>query len=226
MHVHTVCDMGVFRRKFEAILPAELPIHADDPARLDNLGVLKHAFILSRDAIDLRDEAMITAEVAEFRAAGGRAMVDMSTPGNRCHLGALQRVSEAAGVHLAATTGLYAEDSWPERFRGMTIDQYRDLMHRALSDGADIRAYHHWSTMDTLEYQKGFGTKYGLIDVDLESRRKTRRLRRSGKMYAEIAAAGGITRAIVEEYVADWSPESFPAGYSRKYCIPGRGGWL
>ena len=97
-------------------------------------------------------------------------------------------------------------------------------MHRAISAGADVRAYHHWATMDTLEYHKGYGIKYGLIKVDMETKEKTRTLRNSGKMYGEIAAANGITRGIVEKYVPDWTPDSFPDGYNRIYGHLGKEG--
>ena len=97
-------------------------------------------------------------------------------------------------------------------------------MHRAISAGVDVRAYHHWATMDTLEYHKGYGIKYGLIKVDMETKEKTRTLRNSGKMYGEIAAANGITRGIVEKYVPDWTPDSFPHGYNRIYGYLGKEG--
>jgi beta-glucosidase/6-phospho-beta-glucosidase/beta-galactosidase len=85
-------------------------------------------------------------------------------------------------------------------------------MHRAIRDGADVRAYHHWSTMDTLEYRKGFDIRYGLVGVDFASPEKTRRLRRSGRMYGEIAAANGITEEVVRRYARDWTPDACPGG--------------
>jgi len=90
-------------------------------------------------------------------------------------------------------------------------------MHRAIREGVDVRAYHHWATMDTLEYQKGYGIRYGLVKVGLENDDKPRHLRRSGEMYGEIARANGITAEIVAKYVPSWTPESFPLGYSRRY---------
>jgi beta-glucosidase len=90
-------------------------------------------------------------------------------------------------------------------------------MHRAIRDGADIRAYHHWATMDTLEYRRGFGIRYGLIGVDMARAEKTRTLRASGRMYGEIAAANGITEEIVRRYVPEWTPDSFPKGTSMRY---------
>jgi beta-glucosidase/6-phospho-beta-glucosidase/beta-galactosidase len=89
-------------------------------------------------------------------------------------------------------------------------------MHRAIRDGADVRGYHYWATMDTLEYRKGYGMRYGLVGVDLESPDKTRALRRSGEMYGRIASVNGITDGIVRRYVPDWTPGSFPKGYHRQ----------
>jgi beta-glucosidase len=86
-------------------------------------------------------------------------------------------------------------------------------VHRAIGDGADVRGYHYWATMDTLEYRKGYLMRYGLIGVDLESPGKARTLRRSGAMFGEIAAANGITDGIVRRHVPDWTPDSFPKGY-------------
>lgn len=145
MHEHTVCDVSVFRRRLEAFLPPDLPIAPDDPLQLGNLGLLKHAFILARDVMDLREEALITAEVAEFKAAGRRAMVDMSTPGIRCDPTALCRISQATGVHIIATTGLYAEDSWPEAFHRMTLEDFRGYMRQEIEvgiEGTNLRAGH------------------------------------------------------------------------------------
>lgn len=145
MHEHIVCDMSIFRRRYEDLLPGDLPVTPDDPVRLDNLGYLKHMFILSRDAVNLRDEELMTGEVADFKASGGGAMVDMSTPGLRCDLPAIRRISEKTGVHIIATTGLYAEDSWPEQYRSMDVRGYTSFMRGEIEYGIEdtgIRAGH------------------------------------------------------------------------------------
>jgi beta-glucosidase len=95
-------------------------------------------------------------------------------------------------------------------------------MHRAIEDGADVRAYHHWAAMDTLEYHKGYAIRYGLIKVDFESEDKSRSLRVSGRMYGEIASANGITEEIVRKYVPEWSPDAFPVSFPRLYGSGGR----
>jgi len=145
MHEHTICDASAFRRRYENLIPEDAPVAPDDPVRLDNLGILKHAFILSRDAMVLTDEGLVESEVADFAASGGRAMVDMSTPGMRCNLPAIQRISQKTGVHIIATTGLYSEDTWPEQFRHMAMEDYMKFMWREIEDGIEdtgIRAGH------------------------------------------------------------------------------------
>jgi phosphotriesterase-related protein len=137
MHEHTLYDGSCFRRRFEAFIPSNPPVQLDDPIRLDNLGLLKHGFIMSRDAFIMNDEALMAAELADFKAAGGSAVVDMSTPGLRLDPLALRRVSQASGVHIIATTGLYSRDSWPERFLGMSIDDMVAYMRQEICDGLD-----------------------------------------------------------------------------------------
>jgi len=58
-------------------------------------------------------------------------------------------------------------------------------IHRALSEGIDVRGYMHWSLIDNFEWAEGFTKKFGLFEVD----RKTfeRRPRSSVKVFAEIA---------------------------------------
>jgi phosphotriesterase-related protein len=137
MHEHTLYDGSCFRRRFEAFIPADPPVRLDEPIRLDNLGMLKHGFIMSRDAFFMNDEPLMAAELADFKAVGGGAVVDMSTPGLRLDPLALRRVSQASGVHIIATTGLYSRDSWPERFLGMGIDDMIAYMRREVGEGLD-----------------------------------------------------------------------------------------
>lgn len=140
MHEHIVCDTSIFRRRYEDLLPEDLPVSPDELIRLDNLGFLRHTFILSRDVMDLQDEELMTAEVADFRASGGNAMVDMSAPGLRCNLPAIRRISEKTGVHIVATTGLYAEDSWPDKYKSMTIKEYMEFMRKEIEQGIEDTA--------------------------------------------------------------------------------------
>lgn len=58
MHEHILHNGRVFRKAFEKQLPKDvpLPMEADDPIRLDNIGYLRRNFFLSWDAVSLDDE--------------------------------------------------------------------------------------------------------------------------------------------------------------------------
>ena len=77
-------------------------------------------------------------------------------------------------------------------------------MYRALQDGVDVRAYSYWSTTDNFELVAGIMCRTGLVHVDHNHPERTRTIKTSGKLYGEIAKAGGITEEIVQKYVPDW----------------------
>jgi beta-glucosidase len=54
-------------------------------------------------------------------------------------------------------------------------------MRSALDQGVDIRGYLHWSLLDNFEWDKGFWPRFGLIEVDQKTMRRT--LRPSAKRY-------------------------------------------
>ncbi len=57
---------------------------------------------------------------------------------------------------------------------------------RARSRGATIDGYVHWSLMDNFEWIKGFEPRFGLIEIDYPTQKRT--LRPSGEVYAQIIA--------------------------------------
>ena len=56
--------------------------------------------------------------------------------------------------------------------------------------GADVRGYFHWSLIDNFEWTEGWSTRFGLIEVDPVSGRRTPR--RSAELYAEICRRDGV----------------------------------
>jgi phosphotriesterase-related protein len=145
MHEHILYDGRLFRRRFEAFIPPDAPVKPDEAVRLDNLGQLKHGFIMSLDAIVMEDEDLMAAELADFKSEGGSAVVDMSTPGLRVDPLATRRVSEKSGVHIVGTTGLYSRDSWPQRFHDMDLEEMQAYMLQEIEEGiegTDVRPGH------------------------------------------------------------------------------------
>ena len=145
MHEHVLYDGHCFRRRFGSLIPADAPVKVDEPVTLENLGKLKHGFIMSDDAIVMKDVELMSAELADFKAEGGSAVVDMSTPGLRVDPLATQKVSKQSGVHIVITTGFYSRDSWPESFLAMGQDEMEAHMMQEIEsglEGTDVRPGH------------------------------------------------------------------------------------
>ncbi|MBL7072104.1 MAG: glycoside hydrolase family 1 protein [Candidatus Omnitrophica bacterium] len=55
---------------------------------------------------------------------------------------------------------------------------------QAIKDGADIFGYLHWSLIDNFEWAHGYGPRFGLVDVDYASQRRT--VKPSARILADI----------------------------------------
>jgi beta-glucosidase len=85
--------------------------------------------------------------------------------------------------------------------RPRAILEHLAMIHRAISEGIPVGGYLHWSLVDNFEWNEGWGVRFGLIEVDPASQRRTPR--RSASMFGEICRANGITESIVERYAPD-----------------------
>ena len=145
MHDHIMLDMSVWMRNYGAQIPDYIPVSWNDPVSLENIGFLTKNWFLVRDNVVFDDEELMTAEVADFKAAGGAAILEMSCLGLRTNLPAIQRISQKTGVHVVATTGLYVEDAWPDYMREMTSKQIAALLVKEIEEGIEdigIKAGH------------------------------------------------------------------------------------
>lgn len=67
--------------------------------------------------------------------------------------------------------------------------RYLRELHRAITDGTDIRGYMHWSIMDNCEWQSGYKERFGLIHVDFETLKRTPK--DSAYWYKNVIASNG-----------------------------------
>lgn len=51
------------------------------------------------------------------------------------------------------------------------LRQHIAAIERAVSDGADVRGYYHWSLVDNFEWAEGYSARFGLFQVDFENGR-------------------------------------------------------
>ena len=68
--------------------------------------------------------------------------------------------------------------------RAEFIKEHLKWVHRAISEGGDVRGYFYWSLLDNFEWDKGFWPRFGLVEVDYKT--KERKIRQSALEYAKI----------------------------------------
>ncbi|OGZ59363.1 MAG: hypothetical protein A3F94_02345 [Candidatus Spechtbacteria bacterium RIFCSPLOWO2_12_FULL_38_22] len=68
--------------------------------------------------------------------------------------------------------------------RSMFIKNHLRWLHKAISEGADVRGYFYWSLLDNFEWAEGFKQKFGLVEVNFNT--FERKARPSSIFYAQI----------------------------------------
>ncbi|MGW2212306.1 GH1 family beta-glucosidase [Streptomyces sp. NPDC001781] len=60
-----------------------------------------------------------------------------------------------------------------DRDRITYLDGHVRAVHAALAEGADVRGYFVWSLLDNFEWAEGYARRFGLVDVDFATLRRT-----------------------------------------------------
>lgn len=107
----------------------------------------------------------------------------------------LRRAAETGLPVYVTENGMACDD---DRVRVAYIADHLAAVDQARRDGADIRGYFYWSTMDNFEWNFGYGPKFGLIEVDRST--LERRPRASAHFFGEIARTNRVTPSLVREY--------------------------
>jgi phosphotriesterase-related protein len=110
---------------------------ASEEFGLGQLGAIRRQVETNRANLLVDDPEMVADELAEFREAGGLAIVDMSTPGLRVDVSALPSISERSGVRIVTGTGMYIDRSRPDWFANASIDELADWMVGEVEEGID-----------------------------------------------------------------------------------------
>lgn len=71
-----------------------------------------------------------------------------------------------------------------DRLRSRFISAHVQEMSDAILRGVDIRGYLHWSLLDNFEWREGFAPRFGLIEVDYQTQKRT--IRPSAYAYRDI----------------------------------------
>jgi len=108
---------------------------------------------------------------------------------------ALQRAAKLGKPLYITENGLPdADDDQRPRFLLAHLAQ----VHRAISEGIDVRGYYHWSLTDNFEWAEGWALRFGLVALDEQTQVRT--LRPSARLYTEIIRANGITPEMIQAH--------------------------
>ncbi len=69
------------------------------------------------------------------------------------------------------------------------VDHVR-AVHRAISEGADVRGYLAWSLLDNFEWAAGYSQRFGIVHVDFETQRRT--VKESAATLSRIIGRNGL----------------------------------
>jgi beta-glucosidase len=69
------------------------------------------------------------------------------------------------------------------------LGRYLRELDRAITAGADVRGYFHWSILDNFEWAEGYSQRFGLVYVDYATQKRT--LKDSAYWYAGVIATNG-----------------------------------
>lgn len=85
-----------------------------------------------------------------------------------------------------------------DRMRPWYIYTMIKEVHKAITDGVDVRGYLHWSLMDNFEWAEGYWPRFGLIEIDYKT--LERKPRKSAYLYREICIHNGITSQVQQKF--------------------------
>jgi len=77
-----------------------------------------------------------------------------------------------------------------DHLRENYIREHLAELLRAIAGGAPVVGYLHWSLLDNFEWSCGYTKRFGLVEVDLETQRRT--IRDSARYYASVIKTGRI----------------------------------
>jgi beta-glucosidase len=70
------------------------------------------------------------------------------------------------------------------------LRQHLAVVHRAISDGADVQGYYLWSFMDNFEWALGYARRFGIVHVDYDTQARTPK--DSAAWYSDVIGANAV----------------------------------
>jgi len=109
----------------------------NDKVGLKNIGMLRRNCYLLKDNVLLDGVDSAIYETSFFKEAGGSTIVDLTPIGIGRDVLSLKEVSDATGLNIITSCGLYTDDTIPQSFRQMSIEELADHFIHELTIGID-----------------------------------------------------------------------------------------
>jgi len=135
MHEHILCDLTP-----PGLFPADQP---DTEVTLENVWEIRHHWIRHPGNHRLLQEDVALRELAAYREAGGRAIVEVTSKGLSRDPRGLERISRAGRAHIVMGCGDYTEEFVGGEGRGRTAEAVAEEVLDDLlvgAEGTHIRA--------------------------------------------------------------------------------------
>lgn len=108
----------------------------------------------------------------------------------------------------------WAHDRWPapiwvtengtadntERFRTQFLHDHLEIVAAARSTGLPFERFYHWCFVDNWEWAEGEVPRFGIVALDYATQERT--VKPSGRFYADVIAAGGVTAEIAARHLS------------------------
>lgn len=79
-----------------------------------------------------------------------------------------------------------------DKDRADYIEKQVKATWEAIDDGADVRGHFYWSLLDNYEWDDGFGMRFGLVEIDYNTLKRT--IRPSAYVYKEICESNALIK--------------------------------
>jgi phosphotriesterase-related protein len=112
------------------------------PIAIDMLGPLRRNSSICKDNLILEEKDTVP-ELAKFKQAGGRSLVDVTVDGLGRNPSALKRISAQTGINIICATGWYLQSCHPAYVSRMSVDELSRIMIKDLTEEigeSDIKA--------------------------------------------------------------------------------------
>lgn len=134
IHEHILCD---FSKNHEPLPGAEGETLAGQPVSIENLGVITQNPLAIKDNLVLSDKDAALSELAFFKKAGGRTIVDLTTVELGRDPVALRNIARLLDMNIVTCTGHYIQSFKDASVKRLSIEEIADHMLKEITSGID-----------------------------------------------------------------------------------------